>query len=61
MGWLSCDPDEMFKQHVYMGPAVFSKLAPVLQSTLLRAGAALPPAVSAYFQHMRVVAAPMQV
>lgn len=61
MGWLSCDPDDMFKQHVYTGPAVYGKLAPVAQAALTRAAAALPPAVTTYFQHTRVVAAPMQV
>lgn len=61
MGWLSCDPDDMFKQHVYSGPAVYSKLAPGAQAALQRLSAALPPAVASYLQSARVVAAPMQV
>lgn len=61
MGWLSCDPDDMFKQHVYTGPAVYGKLGPGVQAALSHVGAALPPAITSYLQHTRVVAAPMQV
>ena len=31
MGWLRCDPDDMFKMHAYSGPAVWDKLPPVMQ------------------------------
>ena len=31
MGWLRCDPDDMFKMHAYSGPAVWDQLPPVLQ------------------------------
>ena len=61
MGWLKCDPDDMFKPHVYTGPAVYSKLAPMAQALLQRAGTALPPTVISLFQDSRIVAAPMQV
>ena len=61
MGWLRCDPEDMFKPHVYTGPAVYSKLAPVAQALLQRANTALPPAVGTFLQKGRVVATPMQV
>ena len=61
MGWLRCDPDEMFKKHVYTGPAVYGRLPPAAQQALAHAGAALPPSVTSYLQRARVIAAPMQV
>lgn len=61
MGWLRCDPDDMFKPHVYTGPAVYSKLAPIAQVLVKRIGVILPLAVSSFAKSARVVAAPMQV
>ena len=60
MGWLLCDPDTLFKDHVYTTAAAARRLSPALVGRLAAAGRQLHPALASWIWNLRVVAAPMQ-
>jgi len=60
MGWLRCDPDTIFKDHVYTTAAAARLLSSPLVERLTALGRLLPPALAAWLWNLRIVAAPMQ-
>ena len=60
MGWLHCDPDTIFKDHVYTTAAAARLLKPAMVGRLAALGQRLLPALASWIWNLRVVAAPMQ-
>jgi hypothetical protein len=60
MGWLRCEPDSMFRDHVFSAAGLASRLAPATVARLAAVGRQLPPALAAAIWKSSFVAAPMQ-
>lgn len=60
MGWLRCEPDTIFRDHVFSASGLASRLAPGTVVRLAAIGRLLPPALAARIWNISVVAAPMQ-
>lgn len=60
MGWLRCEPDSMFRDHVFSAAGLASHLAPATVARLAAVGRQLPPALAAAIWKSSFVAAPMQ-
>jgi hypothetical protein len=60
MGWLRCEPDSIFRDHVFSAAGLASRLAPATVVRLAAVGRKLPPALAARIWKFSLVAAPMQ-
>ncbi len=59
MGWLRCEPDSIFKDHIYSVAAASKALPPGAVARAAALGKLLPPKLAAAAWNFKFVAAPM--